>query len=316
MSFSTEVRTELARIIPEKDCCRRAELSALLIGRGELLPREAGRELRFSADNPIIVRKVYRLLRQLYAWQPTVGQQTERRFNRSRTYSLVCPLEPAREALLSELVLLNNQDEIKRQLNAKLLSRQCCRRALVRGLYLCHGFVSRPEGNYHLELIVDDGRMAADIQKILLGMGIAMRRSERKGQLLLYLKDGEQIVDFLRVVEASNALLEFENVRILKSMRNQVNRQVNCENANMDKTINAAVRQVDIIKRLLELKGAPWLPPQLREVALLRLEHPHATLKELGLLMDPPLSKGGVAYRMRRLEAIAEQESIIPENEA
>ncbi|MDO4540783.1 MAG: DNA-binding protein WhiA [Syntrophomonadaceae bacterium] len=331
MSFSNQVRNELARIIPEKECCCRAELSALLVGRGELISGAGAqdfmsqedalaqvpngyRELRFSADNPIIVRKVYRLLRRLYNWQPSVGQQTERRFNRSRTFSLECLLNEEQLEQLGQVVSYGNQYEIRRQVNNKLVSRQCCRRAYLRGFFICHGFVSRPEGNYHLELIVEDGRMATDLQKLLSAMGVSMRRSERKGQLILYIKDGEQIVDFLRVVEANNALLEFENVRILKSMRNRVNRQVNCENANLDKTVNAAVRQVDLIQLLLQKKGIKWLPQQLREVAVLRLDNPDATLKELGLLMEPPLSKGGMAYRMRRLEALAEQELVAGED--
>lgn len=315
MSFSTDVRNELARIIPEKECCRRAELSALLVGRGELAPRAEGAALIVGAENPATVRKIFKLLRQQYDWQPAVEQLEGRRFNRTRTYALHCELDEPQLALLEALTPLNPQRELKRQVNNKLLGRQCCRRAYVRGMFLSHGFVNRPEGEYHLELIVEDNRMAVDLQKLLLSMGVAMRRSERKGQLILYLKDGEQIVDFLRIVDASNALLEFENVRIIKSMRNQVNRQVNCENANLDKTINAAVRQVDLIKQLLEERGFQWLPIPLREVAALRMDNPDATLRELGQMMTPPLSKGGIAYRMRRLEKLVEQELQIIEDE-
>ena len=313
MSFSTEVRKELARIIPDKECCCGAELSALLIGRGELLKQGENWQLQLGTENATTMRKAYKLIRRRYDWQPTVGQQEERRFNRSRIYTLNCSLNSTQREDLEKIVPLSPQQMIRRQVNLKILGRQCCRRAFIRGLFLCHGFVNRPENSYHLELIVEDSRMAADVRKLVQSMGVYLRQSERKGQLILYLKDAEQIVDFLRIVEASSALLELENVRIVKSMRNQVNRQVNCENANMDKTINASIRQVELIEQLLAEKKFKGLSPQLKMVAVLRVDHPDATLKELGQMMDPPLSKSGIAYRMRRLEEIADRELHRPE---
>ncbi|MPN40483.1 putative sporulation transcription regulator WhiA [bioreactor metagenome] len=136
-------------------------------------------------------------------------------------------------------------------------------------------------------------------------LSLEARISERKNSLLLYIKESEKIVDFLRLVEASKALLDFENVRIVKSMRNQVNRQVNCETANLAKTVDASVRQVEMIEKLLDKIGVKGLPPNLRDLAMLRLDYPDSTFKEMGVMLDPPLTKSGVAYRMKKLEGFA-----------
>lgn len=149
--------------------------------------------------------------------------------------------------------------------------------------------------------------MAKEVQRLLTKFNLSSRIVERKRNLVLYIKEGEKIVDFLRVVGAHKALLDFENVRILKSMRNSINRQVNCETANLAKTIDASVRQIQLINQLVELKGWEFLPAQLRDLARARIEYPDKSLKELGDLLDPPLSKSGAAYRMRKLEKWAEE---------
>lgn len=196
--------------------------------------------------------------------------------------------------------------EHKRQIPWNLLGKNCCRRSFIRGMFLSRGFISRPEGNYHLELVLNDSRLAADAVRLLTKVKLEVRRAERKSHLVIYIKDSEMIVDFLRLIGANKALLDFENVRILKSMRNAVNRQVNCETANLAKTIDAAVRQVELMRRLMNSQKWDLLTPQLKELARLRMQHPECTLKELGDLLSPALSKSGVAYRMRRLEKAAE----------
>jgi DNA-binding protein WhiA len=209
--------------------------------------------------------------------------------------------------ILKEIALTDENLQVKRQVAWHLLGKTCCRRAYLRGLFLCRGFINRPSGDYHLELLVNDNRLAAETQKILARIGLQARISERKNTLLLYIKESEKIVDFLRIVGASKALLDFENTRIIKSMRNNVNRQVNCETANLVKTVDASVRQIEIIEKLIAEKGIQGLPPGLRELAMIRIENPDSTLKELGTMMDPPLSKSGVAYRMRKLESLAKE---------
>lgn len=305
MSFSADVRNELARIQPEKVCCSKAELSALLLNKSSISMSNSNYIMSVETENPAIARKIYKFLRDLYDFKSTVKIVDKSKNRKNRAYIVNTFLSSADLKLLNEIVEIEN-NIIKPQYN-NISASNCCKRAYLRGLFLSRGFINRPEGNYHLEMIISHPRLAQEVQKILAGFGVEAKLIKRKKSFLMYVKESEQIADFLRIVEANNALLEFENIRILKSMRNNVNRQVNCETANLAKTINAAVRQMDLIGKLVSNSMIDSLPYQLRELAVLRLDHPDATLKELGEMLDPPLTKSGVAYRMRRLEKIAEE---------
>lgn len=308
MSFSNEVRNELAHIIPSKTCCQKAELSALLALRGEIIYNEDSKgQLHVEAENASSARKIYRLLKDNCHLKPTVRIEERKRFKQTRFYVVDAPVDNNDLHFMKELGLVDSRALIKRDVDWTLLGRSCCKRAYLRGVFMCKGFINRPEGNYHLEIVLNDTRMAQDIKRMLAKLEIEARIGERKNNLIVYVKDSEKIVDFLRVVEASKSLLEFENVRIIKSMRNQVNRQVNCETANLGKTIDASIRQVELIENLIEKLGIGKIPHQFRDLAILRIDHPDSTLKELGLMMTPPLTKSGVAYRMRKLETFAEE---------
>lgn len=306
MSFSNDVRNELARIIPEKVCCQKAELCAILILRSEVTRRDGeGLGLITELENARPARKVYRLLKEAYGLSSTVRVEARKRFNKSRLYVVETLLgQPESDELLEDLGTTSKG--IRRQVNWSLVSRYCCKRAFLRGIFISRGFINRPEGDYHLEIVLNDSRLVNEVVKIIRKLDIEARIGERKNNLLLYIKESEKIVDFLRIVEASSALLEFENVRIVKSMRNQVNRQVNCETANLAKTVDASVRQMRIIRKLLAQEGISGIPANLRELAMLRLDHPDSTFRELGAMLDPPLTKSGVAYRMQKLEDFAE----------
>jgi hypothetical protein len=307
MSFSNDVRNELARIIPDKTCCQKAELSALLTLRADIIQREDGeRYLVTLSENATPARKIYKLLKESYGLSSAVRIQERKRFKRKRVYVVETHM-PKNDPFLNELGISSNGQKINQQVNWSLLTKNCCKKAYLRGVFISRGFINRPEGNYHLEIVMNDSRMARDLQKVLLKMGLEARVSERKNNLMVYVKDSEKIVDFLRIIEASKALMDFENVRILKSMRNQVNRQVNCETANLAKTVDASVRQVEMIERLIDQVGLNGLPIILRDLAILRIDYPDNTLKELGMMLDPPLTKSGVAYRMNKLENYAEK---------
>ena len=239
--------------------------------------------------------------------QPLVRMEKRKIFNKTRVYIVNTPLSGEQELdILKSLVILDEDLNIQPTVQQNLVTRSCCKKAFLRGIFLNRGFINRPEGEYHLEMVINDARLAAELQKILQRFKIPARLGERKNNLFLYIKESEKIADFLRVVGASNALLEFENVRIIKSMRNDVNRQVNCETANLAKTVDASVRQTNLIKALLEKEGWEGIPPQYMQLVQLRIDFPDSSLAELGKLMEPPLSKSGAAYRMRRLEEYAE----------
>jgi DNA-binding protein WhiA len=307
MSFSHDVRNELARIMPEKESCRKAELAALLASGAIVIGSwEDGCTLKVEVENAATARKIFKLLKESYGLQSTVRIENRKRFGKTKIYEVETYFSADNLSILQELHLIEDNNSSKSQLGSKVTRKTCCKRSYLRGIFLSRGFVNRPENDYHLEIVFNEEKLAAHVQKLLTRFDIEARIFERKSSLVLYVKESEKIGDFLRVVEANRALLEFENVRIIKSMRNTVNRQVNCETANLAKTIDASVRQIDLINRAREKEGWNKLPAQLKELALLRVDYPDYTLKELGELTEPPLSKPGVAYRMRRLEKMAE----------
>lgn len=306
MSFARDVKQELARMEAGRDCCRKAELYALCLLLARCHPDgDGGCELVCTCDSPATARKIYIILKSLYGLKPSVRARERRRFKTSRIYLVVVSGLAPDHALLTDMGLKPETGPLV--FNSRLVQHNCCRRSFLRGIFLGRGYINRPEGLYHLELILPDSGLVAPVQRMLARFGLEMRFVERKHQPVLYIKESERIGDFLRLIGASRAVLDFENARIVKYIRNTVNRQVNCETANVNKTIEAAVRQSQLIERLVARIGADRLPEDLQELALLRLEYPDDNLRELGLKMEPPLSKSGVAYRMRKLESYAGQ---------
>lgn len=181
------------------------------------------------------------------------------------------------------------------------------KRRTIREAFIRSGSISDPEKFYHLEIVFSSPEEAEEIRQLMEYFDLGAKIAIRKGHYIVYLKEGSQIADMLRVMEASMALMEFENIRIVKEMRNSINRQVNCEAANLGKTISAAVKQVEDIRYICSTAGLENLPESLAETARMRLQYPEATLKELGELLDPPLGKSGVNHRLKKLGELAEE---------
>ena len=211
-----------------------------------------------------------------------------------------------------ELAIISRKDFTLKRKTSKMttIERRDCsdeeKRELIREAFMQSGSMSDPEKGYHLEIVFQEESEAQQIKLLMEDFGLDGKIVERKGHSIVYLKEGAQIADMLRVMEASLALMEFENIRIVKEMRNSINRQVNCEAANLGKTISAAVKQVEDIKFIISSVGLENLPEGLAETARKRLEYPEAALKELGELMDPPLGKSGVNHRLKKLSELAE----------
>jgi len=193
----------------------------------------------------------------------------------------------------------------------KIISKTCCQKAFLRGAFLAAGSISDPEKTYHLEICAKNQMLAEKVMDVLKRFGLNAKFIKRKNDYVVYLKEGENIVDFLNIVGAHSALLQLENIRILKEMRNNINRIVNCETANLEKTVNASMRQLENIEYLKNTVGLENLPSNLEEIARVRLENPDANLKELGEMLNPPLGKSGVNHRLRKLDEIAENERIL-----
>lgn len=308
MSFSAVTKNELARVLGQRSCCRLAELAALIKMGGSVQISSGQRlSLHITTENAAVARKILSLVKSLFGLQTEVLVQRKKRLKKNYVYLVRIPFQQGINDILQRLGMVDGAGRLRDIAPRELLRRECCRRAYLRGVFLGGGSVNRPEGNYHLEIITDNRIFAETISNLMNKFNLAAKTSQRKSQNVVYLKESEHIVGFLNIIGAHSALLNFENARIYKDMRNNVNRLVNCETANLNKTVNAAVRQIENIDLIRNTIGLEKIPEPLRETADLRLKYPDACLAELGKLMQSPLGKSGVNHRMRKIEEIAEK---------
>lgn len=306
MSFSAEVKNELARIIGEQTCCCAAELAALIrMGGAMSIGGNANLGINFSSENAAVARKVLGLIKRYSNVKTEVVVTRGRRLKKNNTYHVRVVPSPGVNELLASLGIMRG-DGLNVLSDSAILRKLCCRRSYLRGAFLGGGSVNRPEGSYHLELVTGNIDLAKSLVKIMKSLSLPGRLTDRKDDYIVYLKDGNAITAFLQIIGAHNALLMFENVRVVKDMRNQVNRLVNCETANLQKTVNAAVRQVESIQVIVQKIGLDKLSPPLREVAEARLAHPEATLSELVDALEGRVGKSGINHRLRKLGEIAQ----------
>ncbi len=285
MSFSSEVKEELAKNISTARHCQIAELTAIMHFCGQYgQDRDKNLTIGFQIENQAVVRKGFTLLKK------TFNIETDAILNETETQSILSKFGNL-EDIVSPLIIKNS----------------CCQRAYLRGAFLCMGSMSDPEKGYHMEFACERENQALQLQEIIKGFDIDAKIVLRKKYYVVYLKEGASIVDLLNIMEAHISLMNFENLRILKEMRNSINRRVNCETANITKTVHAATKQLDDIIVIRDVYGLHKLPDNLREIAEVRLEYPDATLKELGELLDPPVGKSGVNHRLRKLSEIADK---------
>ena len=285
MSFSHEVKAELAKTISPAKHCQMAELAAMMSFAGQYGQIGAGQYMiGFQTENEDVVRKGFTLLKKTY------NIEEDAAVSEQQMQDLYCKFGDPEQLT-----------------NPELIKKTCCMRAYLRGVFLCVGSMSAPEKGYHLEFVCGKEEKARQLQKVIHGFGIDAKMIQRKKYYVVYLKESEAIVELLNVMEAHVALMNLENLRILKEMRNSINRRVNCEAANITKTVNAASRQIEDILFLKDHYGFDKLPDNLRQMAEIRLEYPEATLKELGEYLDPPVGKSGVNHRLRNLSEIAER---------
>ncbi len=301
MPFSAETKDELARVGGAL-CCQKAELLALLRYSGRFI---SGERFLLTTENAAAARKVVKGLKNILSLPVKVAVRRQLRLKKNNEYLVfVEDGMSLRQALKRNL--LPARFEAPATLQSKeMLQRNCCQRAYLRGAFLSKGSVSSPQGAYHLEIFVADREHAHDLESLLQELGIEGRCVGRKRGWVVYLKDGERVAGVLSLMGAHVALLQFENARIYKGMRNQVNRLVNCDTANVNKMVLAGVRQEENIRFVVDNLGLQALPPALREMAQLRLNNPEISLKELGELAQPALSKSCVNHRLRKLEQLA-----------
>ena len=309
MSFTSAIKSELCRLELGSNCCSRAELAALIVTNGNLsLSGRGGLALNIVTDHACIARRLYKLFKVEFGISPVLLARKKTRLRKNISYLVKVTDSEQAQRVMGQLGIIDPDNRMRSGDISNYLDRQCCRRAYLRGCFLAGGSVSNPETNgYHLEIATELPFHAENIRKLLARQNIKGGIVSRKRQHVVYVKDSEQIALLLSTIGSNQGRLRFENSRILKDLRNQVNRIVNCETANVSKTVDAAQRQVAAIRSLAASRGLESLSPGLRQMARLRLEHPAATLEELGQLANPPLSKSAVNYRLRRLQQLAGQ---------
>ena len=303
-SFATEVKNELARLSYEEPCCREAELAALL-RMGATLTIGAGHTfgLNFTSKNAAVARKVLQLLKsEGENLRTEITVRRSRQLNKNNSYTVRAVPSVKVNELFTRIGFLH-EDSLNMENDRGILKKQCCRIAYLRGAFQGGGSVNRPEAAYHLELVTGSFELGNLLYDLLRRMGFPAGFVDRKDSYIVYLKEGDAVIDFLGMVEADEAVESFEVARNVKEVREQVNRLVNCETANLQKAVDAAGRQLDIIRRLDAAGQLKELPPKVRAAAKARLENPDATLQELAEMLG--ISKSGMNHRMRKLKDLA-----------
>ncbi|HSI66672.1 MAG TPA: DNA-binding protein WhiA [Planococcus sp. (in: firmicutes)] len=306
MSFASETKKELTQIESD-DCCGRSELSALIRMNGTLSFSNRQLSLDIQTENAAIARRIYTFLKRFYPAYPVeLLVRKKMRLKKNNVY--ICRVRDGSKQILEDLFIISEDFQFQQDIDKSLISKTCCKRAYLRGAFLAGGSVNNPEtSSYHLEIYSLYKDHADSLVELMNGFQLNSKTIERKKGFVSYLKEAEKISDFLSIAGAHVALLKFEDVRIIRDMRNSVNRLVNCETANLNKTIDAALRQVENIRFIDERIGIDQLPERLREIARLRVEYQDVTLKELGEMVSTGnVSKSGVNHRLRKIDEIAE----------
>ena len=305
MSFSSKLKEELSRQISPARHCQIAEMAAIISLCGKIIISEEDRyTIKIHTENVAVARKYFTLLKKTFNISTDVSIRRNAYLNKNRTYTVTIREHEDALRVLHAVKLLDENGEVGENLNVVqnvVIQQSCCRRSFIRGAFLSSGSISDPEKFYHFEIVCATEEKAEQLKNIIATFGLEAKIVKRKRYYVVYIKEGNQIVDILNVMEAPVTLMELENIRILKDMRNSVNRQVNCETANINKTVSAAVKQIEDIEYIKDTIGLDNLPDNLREIARERLERPEATLKELGEALDPPVGKSGVNHRLRKL---------------
>ena len=306
MSFTFEVKEELCRVPASCSHCDRALLAALVRVEGSLFLQASGqRRIEVSTDSPGVARTVVRLLHGIYG---LATEQTVRRsvLHKTPNFLIQVPSQPKLAAALQDMGIVG-EEGLFLGIDGRLVEKRCCAAAYLRGVFLGSGFIANPRGDFHFEMTVESQDFARDVVELMGAWGVKARMMQRRSSYIVYMKSGEAISEFLALVGAHQCALVMENERVIKSVRNDVNRIVNAEVANQRKASDASLTQIAQIRTVLQHYRLEDLPVGLQDFIRLRAANPEVSLKELGELANPPLSKSAVYHRVRRIEKLAQE---------
>lgn len=306
VSYASEVKQELTKLVVHPEHAR-VELSALLRMNGSLSLQNHHFVLTAQTENAAIARRIFSLIKQKYGMESELLVRKKMKLKKNNQY--LVRLKHDTNKVLTDLDILDESGlSINTDVPEEVLNEDQRMRSYLRGAFLATGSVNNPEtSRYHLEIYSLYETHNEGIAQMMNYFHLNARTTKRRNGYIVYLKEAEKIADFLQLIGATNSMLKFEDIRIVRDMRNSVNRLVNCENANINKTVASAERQIENIKHLQATVGLDSLPDKLREIAVLRLENPEVSLKELGdMVPSGPISKSGINHRLRKLNQLAE----------
>ncbi len=311
MSFSSKVKEELSKECNSPRHCCIAETAAIISMCGKVIFDEKDHvRIEIHTENVTVARKYFTLLKKTYNINTDISIRHSSSLNKNRSYVLSVNDDETARKILMTCRLMKPFGVIEEDFSISdslIIQRECCKRAFIRGAFLAAGSVSDPVKTYHFEIVCLSEAKAKQLQMIMETFNINARVIKRRKYFVVYVKDSSQVVDLLNIMGAYNALMDMENVRIVKDMRNNVNRKVNCETANINKTVSAAVKQIEDIRFIQMSSAFDELPESLQEMAELRVRYPEATLSELGQLLDTPVGKSGVNHRLKKISLFADE---------
>lgn len=294
MSFSSDVKNELCEIRPS-GCCKNAECyGVLLFGRAF-----STSAVSILTEHEAVASRYLKLLRL----SCSVSGEVVRQGSRREMLLVSVPNEADRIKILRQFG--HSPKDLQLRIHNGVLGRECCNGAFIRGAFLACGSIADPNKDYHLEFLIPHMRLANDFIQLLSAHGLSPRLVMRGSSPVVYFKESDNIEDLLTLMNATNHTLELMNIKIYKDVRNKINRITNCETANLTKTVNAAVAQLEAIRKLTKTGELQKLPPELQEAAALREEHPELSLSELCRLYDGRITRSGLNHRLRRLIELA-----------
>jgi hypothetical protein len=298
------MKSDLSKIMPERKCCMLAEFTAMLKATGSIVVERNGKKtFRFNTENVNVAKKFYLLVKEIFNIHPGIIIRKSKKLKEHNVYIVAIDNSMENSNIFFDILL----DEKENKGHKGFAKNICCKKAYLRGIFLTTGSITNPNNCYHVEIIAKDREFSEIIVELLNKLEIIAKITTRKNNYVVYIKESEQISSLLNTIGAHKALMELENIRILKEMRNNVNRIVNCETANISKIVDASVRHINSIKYLIKIGMLEKLPAQLKEIAKLRVQYSDSSLKELGMMLKSPIGKSGVNHRLNKLDEIAEK---------
>lgn len=315
MSFASETKNELSRVEPEKKCCMLAEISGFLRVAGSVGLVGFGKfKIIVTTDNPAIARHYKKLIQEYFGIETKleIGEGRavgKKRGSRKFSYSITIDADNLSEQILREtgiLLVKEGNNYISDGIYSGVVRTKCCKKAYLRGVFMGAGTMSDPEKGYDLEFVLGSSNMASDLKKLINSfVDLSCKVVQRGSKYVVYMKKADYIRDMLAIMGASHQVFCMEETRIKKEMIGSARRMSNCDSANMDRSIEASMKQVAAIKKIAESKGLESLSDSLRQAAQLRLDNPDISLMSLGELCNPPVKKSAISKRLKKIEEIA-----------